>query len=200
MVAVSPGGCVVSAVFRKSALAVLSAVALTVGLSAASPVLSQSKPTPVGKIEWGVWVDEDGCMHWWADGGLEGYMVPRRNPHTGKPVCLKKNTCLVEPTDTLFATDSHHLTAAGRKRLESFFRQEGVFGYAIYGHTDSRASHAYNQGLSERRARSVAQVARSVGAVVERQIGFGETQPIATNTTAAGMQKNRRVEVICYRW
>lgn len=189
-----------SAVFRKSALAVLSAVALTVGLSAASPVLSQSKPTPVGKIEWGVWVDEDGCMHWWADGGLEGYMVPRRNPHTGKPVCLKKNTCLVEPTDTLFATDSHHLTAAGRKRLESFFRQEGVFGYAIYGHTDSRASHAYNQGLSERRARSVAQVARSVGAVVERQIGFGETQPIATNTTAAGMQKNRRVEVICYRW
>jgi len=43
-------------------------------------------------------------------------------------------------------------------------------------------------------------VARSVGAVVEREIGYGERQPIATNSTAAGMQQNRRVEVVCYRW
>ena len=33
-----------------------------------------------GKIEWGVWIDADGCQHWWADGGTEGYMVPRRDP------------------------------------------------------------------------------------------------------------------------
>jgi len=190
----------VSALFKKTVQAVLPALALSFGLAAASPVIAQSKPVPVGKIEWGVWVDEDGCMHWWADGGFEGYMVPRRDPHTGKPVCLKRNTCLVENTDTLFATDSHHLTHSGRARLESFFRQGNVFGYAIYGHTDSRASHAYNQALSERRARAVAQVARSTGASVERELGFGETRPVGSNSTAAGMQKNRRVEVICYRW
>lgn len=175
-------------------------MAAALALATAAPVSAQTKPRQVGVIEWGIWIDDDGCMHWWADGGLEGYMVPRRNPKTGKPVCLKKNTCLVENTDALFATDSHTLTAHGRARLKSFFQSAGAFGYAIYGHTDSRASHAYNQALSERRARSVAQVARSVGAVVERQIGFGETQPIAPNNSAANMQKNRRVEIVCYRW
>jgi len=157
-------------------------------------------PPATGFIQWGIWVDPDGCMSWYADGGAEGYMVTRVNPKTGKPVCLKKNTCLVENTDTLFATDSAKLTAAGRARLESFFQSTGAFGYGIYGHTDSRASAGYNQRLSERRAASVAAVAKSVGGVVERQIGFGETQPVAPNTSAANMQKNRRVEVVCYRW
>jgi outer membrane protein OmpA-like peptidoglycan-associated protein len=167
---------------------------------ASAPAMAQQQPKITGKIEWGVWIDDDGCMHWWADGGVEGYMVPRRNPETGKPVCLKKNTCLVENTDTLFATDSAHLTAPGRARLEQFFRSGGAFGYAIYGHTDSRASDEYNIDLSKRRAASVAMVARSVGASVEREIGYGERQPVASNATAAGMQQNRRVEVVCYRW
>ena len=134
-------------------------------------------------------------MHWWADGGLEGYMLDRVNPKTGKPVCLKRNTCLVEDTDTLFATDSAKLTAHGRRYLTDFFTNSGAFGYAIYGHTDSRASDEYNMDLSQRRAESVAAVARSVGAVVERQIGYGERQPRATNrahnrlTTGTGCSK-----------
>ncbi|MBP6736751.1 MAG: OmpA family protein [Rhodobacteraceae bacterium] len=173
---------------------------LAAGLAGASATLAQGAPDVYGKIEWGVWVDDDGCMHWWADGGLEGYMLDRVDPKSGKPVCLKRNTCLVENTDTLFATDSHKLTASGRQRLEDFFRSSGAFGYAIYGHTDSRASDEYNIRLSQRRAASVAAVARSVGAMVEREIGYGERRPIATNSTAAGMQKNRRVEVVCYRW
>lgn len=173
---------------------------LALGLGVASEGMAQAKPEVSGRIDWGVWVDPDGCMHWWADGGLEGYMVDRVNPKTGKPVCLKLNTCLVENTDTLFATDSHRLTASGRSRLEHFFRNSGAFAYAIYGHTDSRASDEYNMALSQRRAASVAAVARSVGAMVDREIGYGERQPIATNSTAAGMQKNRRVEVVCYRW
>ena len=161
---------------------------------------AQTAPEVAGRIEWGVWVDDDGCMHWWADGGLEGYMLDRVNPQTGKPVCLKRNTCLVQNTDTLFATDSHKLTASGRAYLQQFFQQSGAFGYAVYGHTDARASDEYNMKLSQRRAAAVADVARSVGAMVEREIGFGERQPIATNSTAAGMQQNRRVEVVCYRW
>ena len=100
---------------------VLGAAAVSLALAGGAPLEAQTKPRQVGKIEWGAWIDDDGCMHWWADGGLEGYMVPRRNPQTGKPVCLKKNTCLVENTDTLFATDSAHLTAHGRARLTQFF-------------------------------------------------------------------------------
>ena len=178
----------------------LGGLAFAAGLGGATAALAQNGPEVTGSIEWGVWVDDDGCMHWWADGGLEGYMVPRRDPKTGKPVCLKKNTCLVENTDTWFATDSAKLTAHGRDRLRQFFSQAGAFGYAIYGHTDSRASDEYNMSLSQRRAKAVGDVARSVGASVERQLGFGERQPIASNGTSAGMAKNRRVEIVCYRW
>lgn len=175
-------------------------LALALGLGVASAATAQNGPEVTGQVEWGVWIDDDGCMHWWADGGLEGYMVPRLDPKTGRAVCLKKNTCLVENTDTMFATDSAKLTGSGRKRLEQFFSQAGAFGYAIYGHTDSRASDEYNMSLSQRRAKAVGDVARSVGASVERQLGFGERQPIASNSSAAGMAKNRRVEIVCYRW
>lgn len=186
--------------FSNAVRKAIGGLALAAGLMMATGGMAQTKPQVAGKIEWGVWVDDDGCMHWWADGGLEGYMLDRVNPKTGKPVCLKRNTCMVQNTDTLFATDSAKLTASGRRYLEDFFRNSGAFGYAVYGHTDSRASDEYNMSLSQRRAASVANVGRSVGAMVEREIGFGERQPIATNSTAAGMQKNRRVEVVCYRW
>ena len=169
-------------------------------------VLANGAPTGViaqevtGRIDWGAWVDDDGCMHWWADGGVEGYMVPRRDPATGRPVCLKKNLCMVQNTDTLFATDSADLTASGRAYLQQFFQSAGAFGYAIYGHTDSRASDEYNMRLSDRRAKAVAAVAASVGAPVERVLGYGERQPRASNASAEGMQQNRRVEVVCYNW
>lgn len=176
------------------------ALGLSLALAVPSLALAQDMSAVAGKIEWGIWVDDDGCMHWWADGGVEGYMIDRVDPKTGKPVCLKKNTCLVENTDTMFATDSAQLTATGRRRLEDFFKDAGAFGYAIYGHTDARASEGYNQRLSERRAKAVGDVARSVGAVVERQLGFGESRPLAGNDTDAGMAKNRRVEVVCYSW
>lgn len=160
--------------------------------------MAAAQDAPItGKIEWGVWIDADGCQHWWADGGTEGYMVPRRDPKTGKPVCLKQASCLTEGTDTYFATASANLTAAGRSKLETFFRQSDAFSYTISGHTDSRGTDAYNLGLSEARAKAVADVARSVGAMVESVRGFGESQPVATNGTAAGMAKNRRVEVLC---
>jgi outer membrane protein OmpA-like peptidoglycan-associated protein len=179
-------------------------LSLCLGVCAALPALADQTPAapPVitGTIQWGAWIDPDGCMHWYADGGLEGYMVERVNPRTGRPVCLKKNTCLVENTDTLFATDSAKLTPQGRARLDRFFREAGAFGYAVYGHTDSRASDEYNIRLSQRRAASVAAVARSSGAMVEREIGFGERSPLVANTSAANMAKNRRVEVVCYRW
>jgi outer membrane protein OmpA-like peptidoglycan-associated protein len=178
-------------------MAVLTAVLALMLLPAAASAQSAGQVT--GTMEPAIWIDPDGCMHWVADGGVEGYMTGRVNPENGMPVCLEMNTCAVANTDTLFATDSHHLTAAGRAQLEQFFSSAGAFAYAIYGHTDSRASDEYNMALSQRRAASVAAVARSVGARVAREIGYGERRPRVPNTSAANMQQNRRVEIVCYR-
>ena len=174
----------------------LATAAVLACISAGAVALAQ-EPMITGKIEWGLWVDADGCQHWWADGGTEGYMVPRRDPKTGKPVCMKQVSCLTESADAFFATASATLTATGRARLEEYFRQTAAYSFSIAGHTDSRGSDAYNQGLSEARAAAVAAVAQSVGAVVESVTGYGESQPAASNATAEGMAKNRRVEVLC---
>ena len=67
----------------------------------------------------------------------------------------------------------------------------------IVGHTDSVGSDAYNQGLSERRADSVASYLASKGLDRSKMTtsGMGESQPVATNETAEGRQQNRRVVI-----
>ena len=182
--------------FRRALAIAVTGALTSAGLIAGTAAMAEDAQV-TGKIEWGVWIDADGCQHWWADGGSEGYMVPRRNPATGKPVCLKTTSCLTQSTDTFFASASANLTSSGRSELETFFRQTEAFSFAIAGHTDNQGSESYNQTLSEARASAVADVARSVGAVVDSQSGFGETQPTASNGTASGMAQNRRVEVMC---
>lgn len=166
----------------------------------ASPAFAVGPGEKSGVIEWSIWIDPDGCMHWWADGGLEGYMVLRRDPHNGRPICLDRTACMIESTDTLFETNSASLAPGARARLEAFFQQEDAVGYSVFGHTDNRSSAGYNRRLSEQRAEAVAAVGQSVGAMIDRRVGLGETRPRATNATAAGRQQNRRVEIICYKW
>jgi outer membrane protein OmpA-like peptidoglycan-associated protein len=68
----------------------------------------------------------------------------------------------------------------------------------IEGHTDSIASEAYNLDLSKRRAESVRAWLVAHGADAKRltTAGLGESRPVADNATAAGRQKNRRVEIV----
>ena len=65
------------------------------------------------------------------------------------------------------------------------------------GHTDSVGTDAYNQKLSERRAAAVKDylVSKGIPAAKVTTIGKGESQPVATNKTAEGRQKNRRVDI-----
>ncbi len=145
-----------------------------------------------------IWVDPDGCEHWVMDDGWEGYMTPHVT-RQGIPVCRRTNVCGVMNSDQLFATDSAHINAQGRARLMEFFRSTGAISYIIVGHTDSRASDEYNLDLSLRRANSVARIAAQTGARIADVRGYGERMPKAPNSTAAGMQQNRRVEIICIR-
>lgn len=68
----------------------------------------------------------------------------------------------------------------------------------IIGHADSQGPEASNQTLSEQRALSVQSYLANQGVRPVRiaSIGFGETRPIATNETADGRARNRRVEII----
>ena len=67
----------------------------------------------------------------------------------------------------------------------------------IVGHTDNVGSERYNQDLSQRRAHSVAQYFESqrVAPVRLATAGKGESQPVASNSSEAGRQANRRVEI-----
>jgi outer membrane protein OmpA-like peptidoglycan-associated protein len=145
-----------------------------------------------------IWVDPDGCEHWVMDDGWEGYMDNRLD-REGRPVCRRSNICAVLPSDQLFATDKYSISASGRRSLTDFFNKEQAVAFRIVGHTDSRASDAYNMRLSENRANAVANIARAAGARVAEVRGLGERQPKATNSTVAGMAQNRRVEIICIR-
>lgn len=103
----------------------------------------------------------------------------------------------------LFDYDSSDLRPASESNirelarvLEEYEDTEIVFA----GHTDSNGSDAYNQQLSEDRAKSVALFAAQQGIDGERMIiqGYGEDDPIADNSTDAGRQENRRVEIAIY--
>ncbi len=67
----------------------------------------------------------------------------------------------------------------------------------VEGHTDSTGSESYNMDLSKRRARNVKNelISNGVSTSRIRTIGYGETMPVATNTTKTGRLLNRRVEI-----
>jgi len=160
------------------------------------PIIQQSNKTE--RYVPGIWIDPDGCEHWVMDDGWEGYMNNRLT-REGRPVCHRKEVCGIVNTDQLFETDKWAISAAGRARLEQFFREAKAYGFIVIGHTDSRASDEYNMRLSERRAQAVADVGWRIGANIVDVRGLGERAPRATNATAAGMQQNRRVEIVCLK-
>ncbi len=82
-------------------------------------------------------------------------------------------------------------------QVSSSLRQYPSSLIDVYGHTDSTGSDAFNQTLSENRARTVANylVSQGVTSTRVRSQGFGETMPIASNDTVDGRSRNRRVEI-----
>ena len=143
-----------------------------------------------------------------AAGGAIGYSLDQQaaelrndfgNSQIG--VIRQGNDLIVRmPEGILFATDSASLNPQLRSDL--FVLSESLNKYpastvTVVGHTDNTGTAAYNQDLSERRAMAVASVLRSGGVAGSRVrvVGAGESQPIASNQTAAGRSQNRRVDI-----
>lgn len=115
------------------------------------------------------------------------------------------------PADALFAFDKAELSPAAETELRKaaeLIRKSPAGAIQVIGHTDAKGDDAYNQKLSEARARTVADWFGQQVGVRQRQFqvsGKGETAPIAPNAgpdgkdDEAGRAKNRRVEVVVPR-
>ncbi|MFK7914132.1 MAG: OmpA family protein [Pseudomonadales bacterium] len=80
-----------------------------------------------------------------------------------------------------------------------FLKQYPTSNAVIEGHTDSSGAEAYNQQLSERRARAVMDYMVSQEGIAARRltsVGYGESRPISSNDDAEGRQRNRRVSAV----
>jgi outer membrane protein OmpA-like peptidoglycan-associated protein len=103
----------------------------------------------------------------------------------------------------LFAFDSDSIQAAAGtnlRELASSLQKYPDSQLLIVGHTDNVGDDSYNQALSQRRSNSAATYLAAQGVARTRlaATGKGESEPVATNETDAGRQKNRRVEVAIY--
>lgn len=103
--------------------------------------------------------------------------------------------------DVLFDVNSAALESQSRSALDQasqVFMEFPKTAIVIQGHTDSTGSEVHNEALSQRRAAAVASylVGRAVDPARLTSVGYGESQPVADNTTAAGRTKNRRVDLL----
>lgn len=110
------------------------------------------------------------------------------------------NITLNMPGNVTFAFDSSNLQSHFYPVLDNVagtLTQYNQTVIEVAGHTDSVGSHAYNQNLSEQRAKSVAAYLASHGVAQQRMIvvGAGETRPISSNESEMGRAQNRRVEI-----
>lgn len=142
------------------------------------------------------------CAVYDNDGdGIDDCVDRRPLPETSsEPVIIDLGT-------VKFAFDSDQLSSSARARLDeaiAILAHNQGLSVEISGHTDSVGSHAYNQGLSERRAQAVYQYLLSRGVPSHRVtnvVGYGETRPVAPNThddgsdNPQGRAANRRAEL-----
>ena len=104
-------------------------------------------------------------------------------------------------SDVLFDTGSATLKAGAREKLakiSGILLAHPGLTMQIEGHTDSVGSDDFNQQLSERRADGVRDFLAEQGVAVSTITarGFGKAQPVASNDTPEGRQRNRRVELV----
>ncbi|RME25109.1 MAG: hypothetical protein D6806_08510 [Deltaproteobacteria bacterium] len=127
--------------------------------------------------------DEDGC------------------PDKGRKVVILKKKKIEILQKVYFATGRSRIMPRSYKLLDQVAQvlrgHQEIKKVRIEGHTDSRGSEKFNQRLSEARARAVMNYLIKRGGIDPSRleaVGYGESRPIADNSTRKGREKNRRVE------
>ncbi len=120
---------------------------------------------------------------------------------TGVSVTRNGNSIVLNmPSNVTFASGSYTLKPEFHTVLASVSKVLNKYKKTVLdviGHTDSVGNDANNQALSENRASSVAVYLTSQGVLAQRILtaGYGESQPIASNSTEEGKAQNRRVKI-----
>ncbi len=142
-----------------------------------------------------------------AGGAIGNYMdrqeaeLRRQTAGTGVDVIRQGDELLLRmPSGITFAFNRYDIQPQFQATLNEVAQTLNAYPATmidVLGHTDATGSDAYNQGLSEQRAQSVANylAARGVNPARIATRGYGESMPIADNATEAGMAANRRVEI-----
>jgi len=148
----------------------------------------------------GAKVGPDGCE---LDGDNDS-VVDRLDecPNSAPGVPVDRKGCEIKGDYTLrgvnFESNSDRLLPGATNILDQVVEtlmKYPEITFEIQGHTDSDGSAEHNNGLSARRATTVRDYLVANGVATDRMTvrGYGESEPIADNTTAAGKAENRRV-------
>jgi outer membrane protein OmpA-like peptidoglycan-associated protein len=134
--------------------------------------------------------------------------IRNRKAFQPMPVVLQPNVVIRIDTlilqEILFATAKADLEKKSYLLLDSFCRQvagRSVDSVIVEGHTDNQGSNELNNRLSSARVQTVLNYFAGRAFVKPNRIvarAWGETKPVADNSTAQGRQRNRRVEVLVY--
>ncbi|WP_428898349.1 polymorphic outer membrane protein repeat-containing protein [Parelusimicrobium proximum] len=123
-------------------------------------------------------------------------------PATADPAPAVSITAPKKIATATYMFDKADLTAASKAKLDKAYEEvkDDNSALLIVGHTDSTGPEAYNQKLSERRAKAAYDYLKSLG-IEEHRIAYtgkGESEPAADNATRAGRAANRRIEVVVF--
>jgi OOP family OmpA-OmpF porin len=146
----------------------------------------------------GVAVDDTGCPPDTDGDGVVDHLD--QCPDTPEGATVNSVGCWAFEGTVLFGFDRYDIRPEAYPLLDdvvSILERNPDMEVEVQGHTDSIGDAAYNQGLSEKRAKAIMDYLASHGIASYRLSakGYGETLPIASNETEEGRAKNRRVQL-----
>ncbi|GAB2544510.1 OmpA family protein [Spirosoma aerophilum] len=146
-------------------------------------------------------------------GGAAGAVIGRRMDKQAEEIKRQMPNAQVERvgegikvslgSDILFDVNSYALKAETKQQLTEFAKSLNKYedtDIRIEGHADATGSDDHNLKLSKQRAEAVGKYLETQGVKTSRveELGYGEAQPVADNTTEAGRRQNRRVDVAVF--